>query len=387
MPEAGTNANLVADANHPMEPDLDGPIHQIFMPERWPELKEDPRRYNSFKPSFILASKLLQVAGPFLTSLIPNLRLDSLKDQILSTEKPSNDQLQQCYEELALIAQHMEWRENPHMWPDLHRHGLSVPQGGGIKPDQLIDDDLHARVWIKSTKRDMSKGLLCRRMTVYVASQYGDALMEYAGSGTLSMRYSQTVFMCAIIFVYEIAHVIYAASFANKPWRGEPLVQDEVLPELGTSLVAWLFNGWIPENISIDPDGKEGLAFRYGCCWYKQRRKPKAYPQYTTVHSMSMSHIQTLLSQRAWSKFDKHDTASYSRQVRTHLLGPSLPFMPGSTARVAKKANRFRVDVSPALISHYGTWDYHDPDWNSSREISRRKECLDRFVTPPFKFQ
>lgn len=380
-------ADDLLDVESPTKPNLNGPIHPIFQPERWPELKGNPTRYDSFRPSFILASRLLKVAGPFLASLIPRLRLDSKREKIVLNEKPTDDQLRQCFDELDLIAQHVEWKENAEMWPNLGRHGLTVPQGGGIKPDQPVRNDEDAEVWVRSTNRDAAKGYSRRRMTVYIASQYGDALMESAGTAVPTMRHSQAVFMCAITLVHEIAHVVYAARFSNKPWRGEPLVKNEVLPELGTSLIAWLFNGWIPENIGIDPHGGEDLAFRYGCCWYKQRRRPKAYPRYTTVHSMPMSHIQAVLNQAEWDKFNRYGMPLYSGIVRIFLLRPSWPFPAGRTARIAKKAKRFRVDESPSLISYSDVWDYHDPDWDDSGTPLRPAESSDSFVTPLVKLE
>ncbi|WEW56495.1 hypothetical protein PRK78_001940 [Emydomyces testavorans] len=367
----------VIDVENPTRPDLEGPIHLIFQRENWPELEGKSDRYDSFKPSFILATKLLKVAGPFLASLIPDLRFDSKKQYIAVSENPTKDELQKCFERLDVIAQHTEWRENSTMWTSLGRHALTVPQDAGIMPDQPVRDDEDVECWERSTKRDNAEGLPCRRMTVYLASQFGDALMRYRGMEPPTMRHSQVVFMCAIALVHEFAHVAYAARFSNKPWKGEPLIQDEVLPELGASLVGWLFKGWLPENISIDPDGSEDHSFKYGCCWYKQRRKPKAYPRYTTVHSMPMSHIRAILNQKEWEGFDEHDISSYSSKVRTLLLRPSLPFRAGTTARIAKKAKRFRVDESPSLAAYFNIWDYHDPDWGKPNAHLSKKELPD----------
>ncbi|TPX23663.1 hypothetical protein DIZ76_012998 [Coccidioides immitis] len=384
--ELGSGLMLTSalDVENPTEPDLQGPIHPMFQLERWPELMLDRARYDSFRPSFILATKLLKVAGPFLASVIPKLRMDSRKEYIVVKESVAESQLHRCFERLDVIAQHTEWRENSVMWPNIGRHGLIAPHGGGIEPDQPRDDE-DVEVWENSTKRDISNGLPCRKMTVYLASQYGEALMKFGGMEPPSIIYLQVVFMCAVTLVHEIAHLAFSACFSNRPWRGEPLVKDEVLRELGSSLIAWLFKGWVPENISIDPNDKDDHSFKYGCCWYKQRRHPRAHPQYTTVHSMPMSYIQSILSQKKWDMFDEYDMPSYSMAVRTLLLEPSLPFPAGITARIARKAKRVQVDEDPALVPYSGIWDYHDPDWGESGRLGSNEKIPCSPKTPSLK--
>ncbi|EEP79301.1 predicted protein [Uncinocarpus reesii 1704] len=363
----------IIDVENPTTPDLQGPIHPIFHHERWPELKENTKRYDVFRPSFILATKLLKVAGPFLASIIPTLRLDAKREYVVLEKSATDNQLQKCFKHLEIIAQHMEWKEDAVMWPSLGRQGLTVPQDAGIKPDEPVRDEEDVECWEESTKRDQVQGLPCRKMTVYLATQYGNALEDFKGKEQPTMRYSQAVFMCAVTLVHEIAHVAYAARFSHRPWRGEPFIKGEALPELGVSLIAFLFKGWLPENISMDATGKDDYSFKYGCCWYKQRCHPRRYPRYTTVHSIPMSHIQNILSQSAWDKFDEGNISSYSIRVRSLLLSPCLPFQAGRTARIARKVQRFRVDRSPALGPYSNIWDYHDPDWENL-ELRVKKE-------------
>ncbi|PGH23201.1 hypothetical protein AJ80_02731 [Polytolypa hystricis UAMH7299] len=349
------------------KPNLEDVLHPLFQPRCWPELGPYSARWLALKPSFLLATKLLKVAGPFTTSILREPNLVQLTKRIEINESPTAEELELAFAELEQIALHVEWRENARMWPEMERHGLVTPTGGDIRPDAPVRDDEDIENWKQSARRDERAGLKYRKLTVYIASQYGDKLIELQHLKPTDERYLQTVFMCAVTLVHEVGHLLYHSRLSHRPWLGEPLIKGEAMAELGTSLVGWLFNGWIPENISLGTVTRDDDSFSHGCCWYKQRRAPRAYPQYNTLHSMPKSHIQRILDQDEWDKYED-DISTLSTNARKHILSPRTPFVEGETARLAWKARRYRIDRSPSLAPFNGEWDYHDPDWFSYKD-------------------
>lgn len=343
-------------------PDIEGPIHTFFSSKCWPQLHHNSRRFKAMRPSLILATKLLEVSGPFIASFLPERKYDEDDGRVEVCPAVSLESVTLAFQELEDIACQTKVREDESMWPNMGRHGIILPTGSGIKPDEPVRDGVDAECWEKTTERDRDAGLRFRRLTIHLASQFGNTLESLVDENPGGEQYIQASFMCAVTLVHEIAHLINAANFESYTWLGEPRVNRESLMELGTSLIGWLFDGWFPENISLTSETHDGYSFENGCCWHKQRREPRGYPQYHTLHSIPMAHIKRILSEVEWGKFDENDT-QFSIQVREELLRPQLPFRAGETARIAWKRQDHCFDMSPALVPYYDVWDYHDPDW------------------------
>lgn len=313
-------------------------------------------------PSLILATKLLKVSGPFIASFLPERQYDEDNGRVEVPPVVSLENVALAFKELEDIACQTRVREDESKWPNMGRHGIILPTGSGIKPGEPVRDGIDAESWEKATERDMDAGLRFRRLTIHLASQFGDTLESLVDETPHSEQYLQAAFTCAITLVHEIAHLINASNFEHCTWVGEPRVNAETVMELGTSLVGWLFDGWIPENISLNLKTHDDYSFQNGCCWYKQLQEPRGYPQYYTLHSMPMAHIKRIFSKAEWDRFNENDPR-FSVRVRKELLRPELPFRAGETARIAWKRQAFRVDLSPTLDQYCGIWDYHDPDW------------------------
>ncbi|KAK2765923.1 hypothetical protein FQN54_007438 [Arachnomyces sp. PD_36] len=352
----------VVDTPNTGPPNIQGPIHTFFSQKCWPQLHHNTRRLQAMRPSLILATKLLKVSGPFIASFLPEKRSGEYDGRVRVNPVTSLGDIARAFQVLDEIAQQTKVREDESMWPNVGRHGVIIPTGSGIKPDEPVRDGVDAECWEQTTERDRDAGLRFRRLTIHLASQFGDTLESLASENADSEQYIQAAFMCAITLTHEIAHLVHASGFENYTWLGEPLVDGGTLMELGTSLIGWLFDGWIPENISLNPETRDDSSFKNGCCWYKQLREPRGYPQYHTLHSVPMAHIKRIFRAEEWAKFDENDP-QFSVQVRTELLRPQVPFRAGETARIAWKRRAHRVDLSPALDPYSEIWDFHDPDW------------------------
>lgn len=342
-------------------PDIQEPLHTLFSSSCWPQLHHNTRRFKAMLPSLTLATKLLKVSGPFIASFLPERKYDE-DGKIKVSPVVDLEGIALAFLELEGIACQTKVREDESMWPNVGRQGIILPTGSGIKPDEPARDGIDAECWEKTTERDKDAGLRFRRLTIHLASQFGNTLESLVDENPDGGQYIQAAFMCAITLVHEVAHLINAANFEQCTWLGEPRVSGEPQMELGTSLIGWLFDGWIPENISLGRESRGDYSFKNGCCWYKQRREPRGYPEYHTLHSVPMAHIKRIFTEAAWSRFDENHT-HFSIQVREELLRPQLPFRSGETARIAWKSKDHRTDISPALDRYYGIWDYHDPDW------------------------
>lgn len=178
-----------------------------------------------------------------------------------------------------------------------------------------------------------------RKLTVALPSQFVDAIITHK-EGTRA--WTRAVFFAAHIMVHEIGHVVYWQSLEEK--RGmtklyEPRFHEDLENELGDSLMAQIFSGWLIQPISMN-DGSSPPAMdqnfhadmmgfqKSGFYWVKQPRsgdsdfdaKTGKPPAIKTCYSIPFREIEKYTQSEFWEE-------SYSREK--HVL------------------DRFRVSVFP----------------------------------------
>lgn len=154
--------------------------------------------------------------------------------------------------------------------------------------------------------------------------------------------------------------------------------------ELGQSLIAWLFDGWIPDLIHYDDD-RAFNELRTGFYWRKQLRQPMSQPKEKVMYSVPMTHIQRMLDHKEWSNFDfRRAPCASSRRCRSSLLRPKTPFKNGEHARVGRvfRKNHFNFDMAfngftgsaQAGVDECTPYSPVDQDWDDGSELRKSSD-------------
>ena len=311
--------------------DLHGDVHPLYARERWSNVEDE--RYAALRQSFLLSTRLLQVAGPFLCNFLPPQNFDCYLDEksgyLPIADDYDAEMISRAMAELGRMSEHMQWDEDPDMWQDNHQIGMQM---AGLTHLKLDDPGLgdeytieQPEEWYGEDERAESAGDKYRQITITIASQYVDAILDSAEDSEQRMV---AVFMAAITMTHEIAHHIFFSCIGREIeyfWVG-----DDVRAETGFSLIAWLFDGWFPEVSHLGND-VDYYAFKCGLHWSKMFRRPIKHPRAEVFYSIPLPHIQRILSQQEWSKFG--DLRTDSLAVRQGLLRPKTPFQIGKHAR------------------------------------------------------
>ena len=151
-------------------------------------------------------------------------------------------------------------------------------------------------------------------------------------------------------------------------------IGNDINPEAGLSFTAWLFDGWLPTAIFLDKTGEreDYPTFNSGLDWTKMHRKPVVKPRTEYTYSVRLEHVQRMLSQSEWARFD---LLRESRKVRSNLLKPKTPFENGKHARRAHEIHQgyWHYDWSGYISVKPDLWDLmvpFDKDWtDGTRKI------------------
>ncbi len=121
-------------------------------------------------------------------------------------------------------------------------------------------------------------------------------------------------------------------------------VGDDIEAETGRSIVGWLFDGWQPEIYNFESGTYDERKTFIG--WCKYFRRMAAMPRERYIYSAPITHIQQMLDQNEWSKFDfRRDPCASSRKCRSELLRPK-------TLKIGEHA-RIGVLVHHSYPGHY----------------------------------
>lgn len=312
---------------------LQGKVHIVFDRKRW---KIEKARYDALQQSFLLGTKLLEVAGPYLCNFLPDqhftfeeqygaqVRRLAVKDNRTKAEIDAANAV------FVDIADSLQWEENRQMLPNTSRFGLNhasyEDDDKAIRPEVNTGED-PAGDWEEAAERAQDAGQQHRQITITIASQYVDAILA---SRNDSDQHLMAVFLAAVNMVHELGHTIYyhdLRSDCEGFWVGR-----DINDETGLSFTAWLFDGWCPEPIHLGND-KDFYAMKTGVYWQKWYRRPVVKPKAIYSYSVPLTYIQRLFDQSEWSKFD---TSKDSVRIRQELLRPRVPFRNGQHARTAR---------------------------------------------------
>ncbi|MCJ1297687.1 hypothetical protein MMC08_000475 [Hypocenomyce scalaris] len=339
---------------------LGGKVHTMFDKKRWKNI--EPKRLDALEQSFLLGTKLLAVGGPYLCNFLPDQKFAPTKKKTTRTnhgfdeadvrrlivnDARTQDEIDAANNELVGIAESIQWEEHPKMLPKTSRWGLNhtsytVEEGDTkvISPDEPLTEDPKYD-WDEARERAQEAGERHRQITITVASQYVDAILA---SPDDSDQHLVAVFLAAINMVHELGHTLCyhdLRSDCDEFWVG-----NDIFSEIGDSFIAWLFDGWYPEGNDLGKD-KDLYAMRTGIHWMKQHRMPLVKPRATYAYSVPLAHIQRILDECEWSKFD---SSKDSPQIRQELLRPKTPFKNGEHARTSRLLGGFSwitaVDVT-----------------------------------------
>lgn len=312
---------------------LQGKVHTIFDRKRW---KIEEARYDALEQSFILGTKLLEVAGPYLCNFLPDQHF-TFEEQygaqvrrLLVNDNRTEAAIDAANAVFVDIADSLQWGENRQMLLNTSRWGLNhasyEDEDKAILPEVDTGED-PAGDWEEASERAQDAGQQHRQITITIASQYVDAILA---SKNDSDQHLTAVFLAAVNMVHELGHTIYyhdLRSDCEGFWVG-----DDVHDETGHSFTAWLFDGWYPEPIDLGND-RDHYAMRTGVHWRKWYRRPVVKPRAIYSYSVPLTYIQRLFDQSEWSKFD---TSKDSLRIRQELLRPRVPFRNGEHARTAR---------------------------------------------------
>lgn len=312
---------------------LQGKVHIVFDRKRW---KIEKARYDALEQSFLLSTKLLEVAGPYLCNFLPDqhftfeeqygaqVRRLAVKDNRTKAEIDAANAV------FVDIADSLQWEENRQMLPNTSRFGLNhasyEDDDKAIRPEVDTGED-PAGDWEEAAERAQDAGQQHRQITITIASQYVDAILA---SKNDSDQHLMAVFLAAVNMVHELGHTIYyhdLRSDCEGFWVGR-----DINDEIGLSFTAWLFDGWCPEPIHLGNDS-DFYAMKTGVYWQKWYRRPVVKPKAIYSYSVPLTYIQRLFDQSEWSKFD---TSKDSLRIRQELLRPRVPFRNGQHARTAR---------------------------------------------------
>ena len=291
------------DTSPTYKADLEG--EHPFRREAFSDLDDD--RYAPLEQSFRLAARLLNTARPYLCNFLRQIQLVQWSKRgklseirvLIKDDRPIK-QLVEATKQLAKMLEHVRLQEDESMYKSHNVLGLTHT-GLTDWPDEILGSAESEEAWSYASKISEELGLPFQQLTIAFASQMVDAIIA---SEPNTEQHMNAIFQAAITITHEIGHAIYYCHKDRKPY---PIwVGDDILWETGHSLVAWLFDGFFPQPISLEDDNFSN-DFRSGHCWRNMLRKPCLQPRARVIYSMPMAHIQKLLSNQSWAPYRWHD--------------------------------------------------------------------------------
>lgn len=347
-------------------PDLAGDIHPIFSLDCWGNYL-DHQQWADLRPTFILCTCLLPLALPWFAAFLPQASCGVTNGanpatgtvHIPLTRKFSQEVRLQVERNLQDMAQHITWDFKKNLLSQKGRfsqtHRGDFENETGLPADQAVDDH------IRNDHRERHVLKLPRRTTFITVDMRLMAVALNAQPGTEHKLFA--VFFLAVVLISELGHAAWLMNFNNRPF-GDIRVGNDVHCNLANSLIGCIFGGWYPKPNYLD-DSKLYSPVEQGLNWNKLFQRPMQRPLYATAYSVSVPHIQRILSQGDWRRVIHAEKPTAA--VRA-LLRPETPFQQRHTARIAHK-----------IENH----DYWAADWGEGVGEANYYEDADWEVTPP----
>ena len=190
---------------------LTGNIHPLFQRDRWAAVSQE--RYDALHQSFLLSTKLLEAAEPYMCSFLPLLSRkvgpDNDRLRIVRAKPPA--ELDAAKAALKEIAEHVLWNEHSTMWPRHSWQGLNHLGSSDALPrdededgfDDEDDNDIEQTEddeWDDQGEEDVLSGKEHRDLTITVAGQFVDAILA---SEKNSEQHLTAVFAAGVNLTHE----------------------------------------------------------------------------------------------------------------------------------------------------------------------------------------
>ncbi len=364
-------------------PDLLTPIHPLFARQNWMNLSDE--EYGALDQALMFATLLLEVAGPYLASFLPNVDEAQMRDNcVLINEDATAQQIQDAREDLLKMAGHIKFEKNDKMVTASNQFGLNHLGTAHNRATNVIGAEDGGRVR-GAERRDRQKGLPRRGIRVAIATELLDAILH---SEIGSERHLIASFYFGVVLTHELGHTIFLQNWNNRYY--DAYVGNDILLELGDSLIGWLFGSWTPQSIHFCKDDRTMQTIKNGLCWQKQIRRPIRKQVATTNYSLPVAHIQRMMTMAEWKKFDLINCPLEARQ---QLLIPKTPFRIGEHARTSRDVwlrwymanlgefeEEYDWSVSPARELPTDQMYYIDFDWEGPAEGEEEEEANEKRV-------
>ncbi|KAK6196826.1 hypothetical protein LQW54_011141 [Pestalotiopsis sp. IQ-011] len=286
---------------------LQGEIHPVFT--NWADA--DPDLLSELRQPLLLASRLVERAGLAWIS-------DFLIDDIFDEQYPGRENraivrhhdagwatgelkrswIVEASEELKRgLPRSIEWRLDPDMFRSKGWVGYTCRHPRGDMPIGELDARDTIEEWDHRVRRSRRKQ---RRLSLLVMAEFPKRLKELARE---SEEYLLTAFMAAVTLIHELGHAIFWKDFRSLTREmTEPFYGGDLEMELGNSLIADIFGGWVPVPIKDPvkfrekPTLESGLAWRQHLDWKYHRMRPK----YRAHYSIPVEYVARLFKERTW---------------------------------------------------------------------------------------
>ncbi|KAH6716780.1 hypothetical protein BKA61DRAFT_671251 [Leptodontidium sp. MPI-SDFR-AT-0119] len=304
-------SNLKATANFP--------LHTFFAREYWQSVRDED--YNILLPSMQLASNLLQVGMPYLSSFVPSSRvhdhLTGVRPSLttllqVDMEDWTEKDMEKTRDGLHDIADCVEWELNDTMAKDNRWLGITrlvTDDKWGPRPWR----DLQREDIIRSDNELRNQGVAFRRnLRVGIMKEYVDALKRYSNTTEEHLR---AAFLAAVTMTHEIGHVVWHQDFRSTSYEingVEPYIENYSISELGCSFIASIFDGKNPFEC-----GKQVPTDFTRALYWERVPTFETDELYRKDCSMSIPYIQKVLSQESWDRLDpsRSDFVTNSRSM------------------------------------------------------------------------
>lgn len=304
-------------------------------------------RFNALRQSLLFASNLLMLSAAALVVFVPDALAHperNASDTLVIAGPLDDDEVftHETYQPLAAadryfrsLAPTITWVESDEIMPQNSWWGIN---GSGMTSPEERDEDWD---WDAARERDEEAGYQTRQITIAIASEFVDALLT---SKPDSEQHLFATFYAGITIAHELAHfwANHRYSTVSNPAYGEPFFGEHLEMELGDAYIAWLFGGFVPHPIG-DGSEKGSEYFRKGMQWERAHEVGMTDSGYDIRYSISISHIERMLSQEEWMMHIRLNNPAASRRA---LLHPDVPFRINETARTVKW-RKYRLWESP----------------------------------------